>query len=147
MFANLLNRGKDAVAKFAKDPNLLEALCAGCTLVASADGEFSDAEFNASLDHIRSNAMVQQAGFTASDIGRVMDKMSERAKRGRSGRAELYQELEDISSKPELADAAVFIILDVADHGGIDDKERTVLTEIGKRLCKSEMMKKELASA
>lgn len=149
MFGFLKKLGQtasDTINKIGPDPDFLEALCAGAAYVGSADGSFDDEELNKALKIIKANEQVGKF-FTPSQIDTVMNKMADKIESGgRSGRAALIKELTDVSAKPDIAQAVVYLTLDVADQGGIDDKEKTALRAVAKALGQDRFMEEQLAA-
>jgi tellurite resistance protein TerB len=133
MFAALKSKLAGNVNKFSGRKDFLEAVCAASALVAAADGDVSDAEVDQTVKAVSSNASLA-AAFKASDIERTADAMLKRAQGGRVGRSGLYKELEDIANDHDMAETVLLSALDVADHGGIDKKEKAVLAQIASRL-------------
>lgn len=140
------DRLKGQAAKFVKDPNFLEGLCAMAAYVGSADGNFDDSELNAAVKIITNNEIIKGAGFQARDIQTVMDRMADKAEGGRSGRSALLKEIHDIAGNPELAEAVLLIGLDIADQGGIDEKEKAALRNVAKELGLDRMLEEQLAA-
>ncbi|WP_312809312.1 tellurite resistance TerB family protein [Agrobacterium cavarae] len=133
MFAKLKEKLSGSVNKYSGRKDFLEAVCAASALVAAADGDVSDAEVAQTVKAITSNAQLS-AAFRPSDIERTADEMLKRAQGGRVGRAGLYKEIEDIRADHDMGETVLLSALDVADHGGIDDKEKEVLAKIASSL-------------
>lgn len=133
MFAKLKEKFTGNVNKFSGRKDFLEAVCAASALVAAADGDISDAEVDAAIKAVASNASLA-AAFPQREIEQVADAMLKRAQGGRVGRSGLYKEIGDIRSDAEMAEVALLSALDVADNGGIDEKERAVLARIASEL-------------
>lgn len=133
MFAALKSKFTGSVAKFSGRKDFLEAVCAASALVAFADGDASDAEIDTSIKSITSNAQLS-GSFSTREIETTAETMMNRAKGGRVGRNGLYKEIEDIKADHEMAETVLLTALDVADNGGIDEKEKNVLAEVAKRL-------------
>ncbi len=133
MFAKLKQKLSGSVNKYSGRKDFLEAVCAASALVAAADGDVSDAEVAQTVKAITSNAQLS-AAFRTSDIERTADEMLKRAQGGRVGRAGLYKEIEDIRADHDMGETVLLSALDVADHGGIDDKEKEVLAKIASSL-------------
>jgi len=133
-FLKKLPGGAALTNRFNGNTDLLEAVCAGVAMVAMADGNASAEELSTAKKSLTANKTIAEA-FTSSDITRVMDKMLDTAKDGgRMAKARLMKQIEDVASKPEQAEAVLYAILDVADHGGIDDQELAVIKDISTRL-------------
>lgn len=133
MFAALKSKLSGGVNKYSGRKDFLEAVCAAAALVAAADGEISDAEVDQTVKAVSSNANLS-AAFRSQEIERVADVMLKRAQGGRVGRQGLFTEIEQISADHDMAETVLLSALDVADHGGIDAKEKEVLAKIAQRL-------------
>lgn len=133
MFAALKSKLTGSVNKYSGRKDFLEAVCAASALVAAADGDVSDAEVDQTIKAITSNAQLS-AAFKQTEIERTADAMLKRAQGGRVGRAGLFKEIEDIANDHDMSETVLLSALDVADHGGIDEKERAVLQNIAQRL-------------
>lgn len=133
-FAFLKGLRTNVTNQFNGNKDLLEAIAAGAMLVAYADGNASDDEILTANQLMKSNQTLLSGGYTATDIERCVDNMYDRAKAGRSGRAGLYKEIDDVAKVPAHAEAVMWGVIDVADNGGIDEAEMTVLKNIAQRL-------------
>lgn len=128
MFKKLLG---DKLKKYSGQKDFLEAVCAACALVASADGDVSDAEIEATIKAIMSNAVLS-ANYNSREIEQCAEAMLKRAQGGRMGRMGLMREIEEACSDADKAEAIVLAALDVAEgDGNIDEKEMAVLNKIG----------------
>jgi len=143
---NLGQKAADTINKIGPDPDFLEALCAASAYVGAADGSFDDTELNKAAGIINANELVNKF-FTPAQVNQQLNKFADKIEQGgRSGRAQLLKELEDVSKNPDMAEAVVYIALDVADQGGIDDKEKTALMAVGKALGQERFMQEQLAA-
>ncbi|WP_275790487.1 TerB family tellurite resistance protein [Pararhizobium gei] len=133
MFAALKSKLSGNLNKYSGRKDFLEAVCAASALVAAADGDVSDAEVDQTVKAISSNANLS-AAFKGAEIERTADVMLKRAQGGRVGRSGLYTEIEQIASDHDMAETVLLSALDVADHGGIDAKEKEVLGKIASKL-------------
>lgn len=137
MFAALKNKLTGSVAKLNGNTDFLEAACAAVALISAADGDVSDAEIEAGVKAVVSNAILAGA-FSSSQIERTAEAMLKRAQGGRVGRAGLYKEIDEARAKDgesnELSETILLTALDVADQGGIDEAETKVLEQIAQRL-------------
>lgn len=136
MFAALKNKLTGSVAKFNGNTDFLEAVCAASALVAYADGDVTDAEADAAVKAVVSNAVLSGA-FSSQQIERTMDAMMKRAEGGRVGRSGLLKEIAEAHAKDtdgSLSETILLTALDVADQGGIDDKETAVLEKVASEL-------------
>lgn len=135
---NLKEKLGGMVKKFSGRKDFLEAVCAACALVASADGEVSDKEIDAAVKAAQAHAVLS-ANFKPGDIATTMDTMLKRASSGRVGRKSLLDELKDVSSDREMCEVAYLAAADIADADGkLDPKEVETLTLIAKTLNVSE---------
>lgn len=122
-----------SVNKFSGKKDFLEAVCAAAALVAYADGDATDGEVDATIKAITSNAALSGA-FQGREIEITADTMMKRAAGGRVGRNGLMKEIGDIKTDTDMAETVLLTALDVADQGGIDDKETEVLKKIASEL-------------
>jgi len=124
-------KAKDAVNQFSGSKDFLEGLCAASALVAAADGSIDDSEYDTALDVIRNNVAIA-AAFGTGEIESVFGKMAPKTKT-RSGKAELKEEIRQVIARDKsgaMGQAIVYVMLDVADSGGIDAAEEKVMREI-----------------
>jgi len=132
MFGKLFGgKAKDAINAFSGNKDFLEGLCAGCALVAAADGSIDDKEFDQTLRVIQANTAIS-AGFGAQEIETVFSKLSQKTGT-RSGKSELKTEIREAVGRDKtgsMGQAIVLACLDVADQGGIDEKEMVILRDI-----------------
>lgn len=132
MFKKLFgDRAKSALQSFSGNRDFLEGLCAGCALVAAADGSLDDAEFDTTLKVIQANSAIA-AGFSAGEIETTFTKLAQKTGT-RSGKSELKTEIREAVERDKsggMGQAIVLACLDVADQGGIEDKEMAVLRDI-----------------
>ena len=118
------------VNKFSGRKDFLEAVCASAALVASADGEITDAEVTKTVEVIKSNPSLS-AAFKVSDIERTADAMLKRVQAGRTGRAGVLKEVQDVSSDKAMAEVVYLTALDVAEaDGSIGTHEQAVLSKL-----------------
>lgn len=151
MFKNLLGGVKDklnsSVAKFAKDPNFLQALCAVSVYVGSSDGNFSQTEEDQAVQAILNNELIKQANFDPRVVQSTMDTMADKLKAGaRSGRAALLKEIRDIAGNKDMAEAVLLLGLDLADNDGIEPKEQEALKAAAKEVGMDKWMSEQLAA-
>lgn len=135
MFAKLFGKKAEAaVQKFSGRTDFLEAVCAGAALVAAADGEIEDAEVTATVKAVKANKALAQ-GFDSPTIDKTINTMLDRAGGGRVGRAGLRKEIMEVSKDPEMAEAVVLTMLDVAEADGeVEPAEQKLLESIAKDL-------------
>lgn len=123
-----------AVNKYSGQKDFLESVCAVSALVASADGDISDSEIEATVKAITSNASLS-ATFNGREIEKCANEMLQRASGGRMGRMGLYREIEDIAADADKAEAVLLAALDVAEGDGtIDPEEQKVLEKVASTL-------------
>ena len=136
MFGKLFGgKAKDAINKYSGNKDFLEAMCAGCALVAAVDGSIDDAEFDQTLRVIQANSAIS-AGFSAQEIETAFTRLSKKTGT-RSGKSELKNEIREAVERDkdgQLGQAIVLACLDVADQGGISEQETTILKDIA-NLC------------
>ena len=132
MFGKLFgNRAKEAVNKFSGSTDFLEGLCAACALVAAADGEIDDKEFDMTLRVIQGNTAIA-AGFNNSQIEQAFSRMQKNTGT-RSGKSLLKNEIREVLDRDKTGQMGLAIALaalDVADSGGISESETVVLKDI-----------------
>lgn len=134
MFGNALAALKGASKKYSGQKDYLEAVCAGCALVAAADGDISDDEVEATIKALTSNATLS-SGFNSREIEKCANEMIQRVAGGRTGRMGLMREIEDVAADPDKAEAVLLAMLDVAEGDGtIDPAEQKVLENIAGKL-------------
>lgn len=135
MFGKLFGRKAEAaVQKFSGRTDFLEAVCAGAALVAAADGEIEDAEVTATVKAVKANKALQ-AGFDPQTIDKTINVMLDRAGGGRVGRAGLRKEIMEVSKDPEMSEAVILTMLDVAEADGeVEPAEQKLLESIAKDL-------------
>jgi tellurite resistance protein TerB len=136
MFGKLFGgKAKEAMNAFSGNRDFLEGMCAGCALVAAADGKIEDDEFDQTLRVIQANSAIA-AGFNAQEIETTFSKLSQKTG-SRSGKSELKTEIREAIERDKtgsMGNAIVLACLDVADQGGISDVETAILKDIA-NLC------------
>lgn len=135
MFGKLFGKKAEAaVQKFSGRTDFLEAVCAGAALVAAADGEIEDAEVTATVKAVKANKALA-TGFDPQTIDKTINTMLDRAGGGRVGRAGLRKEIAEVAKDPEMAEAVVLTMLDVAEADGeVEPAEQKLLESIAKDL-------------
>lgn len=113
--------------------DLMEAIVAGAILVAYADGDCSGDELSKLSGIIENNDNLKHFG---SEIGVTIDRFSSMYESGaRLAKMKLMKELQDVNADEEQKTEAFIIAIEIADaDGDIDEKEMSVLKEIGKSL-------------
>lgn len=147
LLGGLQNKLNSNIAKFAKDPNFLQALCSVAVYVGSSDGNFSQAEEDQAVAAILNNELIKQANFDPRVVQSTMDTMADKLKAGvRSGRAALLKEIRDIAGNADMAEAVVLLGLDLADNDGIEAGEANALRNVGKELGLEKFVEAQLAA-
>lgn len=131
--SGLKNRFAGSVQKYNGNTDFLEGVLAAAALVAYADGSASAEERAAAIKAVVANKNLSGA-FDSRTIELTAQSMFDRADGGRVGQMGLYAEIEDIKADKEMSEAVLYTALDVADSGGIDDKEKEVLAKIAGKL-------------
>lgn len=127
-----------AIKKLSGRTDFLEAVCAACALVASADNEITDDEIKMTTKVITNNPTLA-AAFKSTQIEKCADTMLKRAQGGRSGRFGLYKEIDDVAADSSVGEMVYLAALDVAESdGNVAASEKKVLSEIAKRLSVNE---------
>lgn len=128
--------GKEIKAEYGQNKDFLEAVCAGCALVAAADGDIEESEKRKVVSIITNHAKLGKL-YQQSVIEQTADMMFKRAK-DVSGRNQLARELDDIKGRPdgaEMAEDVYLIALDIANADGeLEPQEEAVLKKIAARL-------------
>lgn len=123
-----------SMAKFSGRTDFLEAVCASCALVATADGSVSSDEKKNAIKVVSTNPQLA-AAFKTQEIEKTLDTMLTRAEAGRTGRMGLYKEIDQISVDDEMKETVYLTALDIAETDkNVGDQEREVLTQLAKRL-------------
>lgn len=136
MFGKLKEKLAGGASRLNGKTDLLEAICAICARVGSADGDYSEAEAETALGKLLEHDTISVA-FSSSQIEQTFNKMAKLARGGMSGRIQLKREIDEAKAKNTRDDLemALMIGIDVAAaDGDIGDKEKTVLIDIGKVL-------------
>ncbi|QIG70796.1 putative tellurite resistance protein [Rhizobium phage RHph_I1_18] len=126
LFSNISNLLTAGANKVAGNTDYLEATSAFCALVAAADGNIEDSEFDATVNTIKNNKTIGKA-FSEDKITTIVEKHLNQAKT-RPGRLELRRELGDLKDFA-VKEMVLMTALEVADQGGISDVEMKVLKE------------------
>lgn len=134
MLAKIKEKLMGSVNGLSGRKDFLEAVCAASALVASADGEVSDKEIETTKKVVTSSPVLVKA-FKTREIESCIDTMLKRAASGRTGRAGLYKEIEDVKADGGMAETVYLSAYDIAEaDGNIATKEKEVLTQIASRL-------------
>lgn len=127
----LKSKARDAVAQFSGSKDFLEGMCAICALTAASEGGIDDAEFDKTTTVLKSNTVIS-ASFNAGEIETTFGRMAPKTAT-RSGRAELKAEIQQVLERDrsgKMGHALLIAALDVADEGGISDKEMATLRDL-----------------
>lgn len=133
MFAKFKEKLTGGAARLNGKTDLLEAICAACVMVGSADGDLADDEAATALDRILNHETLSVA-FTATQIETAFDKQAKRAKSGMSGRLGLRREVEEAKGKSTAEDLEMLLVITIdvaAADGDIGAKEMSALKQIG----------------
>lgn len=131
IFSMLKGKAKEAGNQFSGNKDYLEGLVSACVLTAGADGKIDDSEYDKSLSVIKSNSAIA-AGFSGGEIETVFGRLAPKVTT-RLGRSELKTEIQQVVERDKtgkMGHAIVLTAIDVADEGGIDEKEMNALREI-----------------
>lgn len=134
MFGKIKDLMTGGTSRLTGKSDLLEAICAGCALVAAADGEVEESELMATADALSAHELLAKA-FTPTQIDAAAEKMFKAAKGGMMGRTRLWKEVEEAKGKSSRDDLelALAICVDVATSDGqIEAAERPVLERIAR---------------
>lgn len=123
-------------ADYSENKDFLEAICAASALVAIADGDLEESERRKVVSVVTNHAKLSQF-YQQNVIEQTTETMFKRAK-DRSGRIQLYRELDDIKSRPgaaQMAEDIFAVALDIAEADGeIEPEEEEVLKKIAERI-------------
>lgn len=132
-FSTWLNRTKgnlsDGVKRF-KNKDLLDAIVAGCAMVAAADGEIESAEKQKMAGYLG-----RSQDLSVFNMSEVIDRFNHFAGNMEFdvmiGKQEALRIIAKYKSKPEVARIIVGVCCAVgAADGDFDDKEKNVVKEI-----------------
>jgi tellurite resistance protein TerB len=127
---------REVSAEYGQNKDFLEAVCAGCALVAFADGELEESERLKAVQIITTHSVLSKL-YQRDIIEQTLDIMFKRAKDS-SGRQALARELDDIKGKPNATQMAEDIYLIASDismaDGELEPQEEAVLKKIAARL-------------
>lgn len=133
MFKNLWSTVTGGANKIAGRTDLAEAALAGSALVVYADDKAEDDELSSAMRSVLA-CKVLADNFTSTQLEQTFEKMLKRAEGGRVGRMGLLTEIGEVASNQEDAEVVLLTALEVADAGGIGDKEKVVLEKIAAKL-------------
>jgi tellurite resistance protein TerB len=124
-------KAKEAVNQFSGNRDFLEGMCSICALTAASEGGIDDAEFDKTIAVIKSNSAIS-AGFNVTEIETTFGRLAPKTAT-RSGRSELKAEIQqclDRDKTGKMGQALIIAALDVADEGGISEKETATLRDL-----------------
>jgi tellurite resistance protein TerB len=136
MFGKLFgNKAATAKAEFRKIENrdLMQAICAGCLMIAAADGEIEKAEIDGLEKLLRANPSMAHFG---NEISETIARFTEMLSAGSAlAKIKIMREIADIKNVPADAEEAFACMIDVAQSDGeIEPAEQKVLQDIGRAL-------------
>jgi tellurite resistance protein TerB len=136
MFGKFLNNNAakaKAEIKKVENRDLMQAICAGCLLISSADGEIEKSETESLEKLLRANPAMSHFGNEISEtIGRFTEMLSAGSA---LARVKIMREIADIKNVPADAEEAFACMVDVAQSDGeVEPAELKVLTDIGRTL-------------
>lgn len=127
-FDSIVGGGKRTVERVTK-LNLLQAIAAAGVLAAGAEGGIDADEAEQLKVSIGTNQAL--AAFNATDVNRIVgDYTTQFQNSPRMAKIKLRKEIEDCASNPSEAEQVFAVACDVADQGGLSEKETAVLREI-----------------
>jgi tellurite resistance protein TerB len=129
MFGNLLNR-----AKKVENKDIMEAIVAGCLLVAAADGSASSEEIQKMERILNANDLLES--FRGNEIGKVVQRFSNILDADFGvGQKKMLDQIEDIANNPDHAEEVMLAMLAVAKSDGeVSDAEKAALVKVGSAL-------------
>lgn len=136
MFGKLKEKLMGGASRISGKTDLLEGVCAGLALVIYADGSAGDDEIASGLSSLENHETISVA-FKANEIEQAFNKQLNRAKGGMAGRLALKRELAEAKDKNTFEDMEMLLMIVIdaaAAEGGLDEKEKTVIREIGKTI-------------
>ncbi len=130
--ASIFSTARKTVAAIDGAPATLNGVAAAVANVIAADGQIEDAEFDAAVSGMVAHPSLKS--FTPAQIEKAVGDALRQAK-SRFGRNENNTAIAALVTKPEDIRQGIFLIAaDVADQGGIGDKEHVALEGIAKAL-------------
>jgi tellurite resistance protein len=130
LFSKLYSDARSKLNRYVGDDAFLKGVASAAANVTAADGVVEDAEVDAAIKGMQSNALVS-ASFNSTQISDAYGLALIRAKT-RAGRMENKRNIEALVGRDATVRQDVFLIAaDVADQGGIGTEETAVLMDIG----------------
>lgn len=135
MFGMLKEKLGGGAKRISGRADLLEATCAACALIASADGDIEDSEVIAAQESLFNHPTLSTA-FKQSEIEAAANRMFSRSK-GTMGRIGLMKEIEQAKAKSTTDDLELIlaVAVDVSrSDGDMEPQEMAVLQKIANAL-------------
>lgn len=125
MFGNLFNK-----AKKIENKNIMEAIVAGCLLVAAADGSLS-ADESAKMEKLL-NANDLLEAFRGNEINKVVQRYSNILEADFGvGQKKMLDQIEEIASNPDHCEEVMLAMLAVAkSDGDVSEQEKAALVKV-----------------
>ena len=119
--------------KKVENRDLMQAIIAGCLLVAAADGEIEAKETKALEASLRANPSLKHFGTEITDTLNRFREMLEAG--GNLAKVKIMREIDDVKATPADAEEAFACMIDIAQSDGeIEPAELKVLEQIGRKL-------------
>lgn len=139
-FTSVSHAGAAEIKKsWGKDENFLRGVVAGCALIIYADGTAEPAEIKKATDVLLGNTHLSEVYPQKSQIDAALNNALSHAPSA-SGRKELYDSLDAVSSLPDgenIADAIYLMAVDIStanSRNEAGEDEKRVLANIAKHL-------------
>ncbi|MFZ3481859.1 tellurite resistance TerB family protein [Sphingomonas sp. 3-13AW] len=131
-FTDARARASEEISRY-KNKDVLQAIVAGCTYIAAADGEISSAEKSKMLGFLRSSPLTAIYGM--DEVVKIFEENSKRFEFDHdSGRIEALRIIAKLKGKPEAGMLVrTCIVIGKAD-GDFDQNERRAVGEIAREL-------------
>ena len=132
LLASIFSGARKTVAALDGAQGTLNGVAAAVANVIAADGNIEDAEIDAAVNGMVAHPSLK--AFTPAQIEQAVGDALRQAK-SRFGRNENNTAIAALTTKPAEIRQGIFLIAaDVADQGGIGDKEHAALENIAKAL-------------
>jgi len=131
-FNDARTRATEEVSRF-KNKDVLQAIVAGCTYIAAADGKITSDEKQKMLGFLRSSPLT--AVYGADEVIRIFNENADRFEFDTdTGRIEALRIIAKLKNKPEAGMLVrTCIVIGKAD-GDFDQNERRAVSEIAREL-------------
>lgn len=130
--------------------DFLEGICAGCALVAAADGDIEEAEKKKALEVVKGHAKLGALYKAPGQIEECMTRMLNLAST-RSGRLQLNREIEECKTKINdrtVLEDIIATMVDIAESDGeIEPQELKVIHSVASKLGLDDFAKEVLGEA